>query len=169
MIRDAVEVTETQTFGQDLRFDLQMLVDIGEQALALSSPDSTTAYEVIAHLRPLLAEILLRDPCRWVTDDGDGRVVLRDAYLTHEQVVRDTVERLRRGAAPYPPIVIELLRALGDLHQRVSAAGREHLAKTIEGEARSLVEDSCASVRNEGDKTAVREAAVRQGMLAPVR
>lgn len=163
-IRDAIEVTETQTFGQDLRFDLQMLVDVGEQALALSSPDSSTAYEVIAHLRPVLVEVFLRDPRRWVTDDG-GRIVLRDAYLTHEQVIRDTVERLRRGAAPYPPVTIELLRALGDLRQRVEAAGREHLATIIEGEARSLVEDSCASVRNEGDKMTVREVAVRQGIL----
>lgn len=164
-IRDAIEVTETQTFGRDLRFDLQMLTDVGEQALALSSPDSSTAYEVIAHLRPVLVEIFLRDPRRWVMDDDDGRIVLRDAHLTHEQVIRDTVQRLRRGAAPYPPVAIELLRALGDLRHRVEAAGREHLAAALEKEARSLVDDLCASVTNEGDRASVREVAVEQGML----
>lgn len=30
-IRDAIEVTETQTFGRDLRFDLQMLVTSGSR------------------------------------------------------------------------------------------------------------------------------------------
>lgn len=93
---------------------------------------------MIAHLRPVLVEIFLRDPRRWVTDDGDGRIVLRDAYLTHEQVSRDTVERLRRGAAPYPPVAIELLHALDDLRQRMEAAGSIP-PRSFEGEARSLV------------------------------
>lgn len=164
-IRETVEVTDTQSFGRDPRFDLQMLTDVGEQALALNAPDSTTAYEVIAHLRPVLAEILLRDPRSWVTDDGDGRVVVREEYLTHDQVIRDTVGRLRRGAAPYPPVACELLRTVGGLHPRLRAAGRERLGALLEGEAESLVHDLRDSVRNERDRNGVEETAVGEGLL----
>lgn len=163
----AFDVGATRTVVEDPELTLRTLVDIGEQALTIESPDSTTAYEVIIHLRPVLTEVLLLDPPPSVREGPEGQVLLRATGLSHRRLVAEATGRLRLGGASHPFVAIEIIRTVGIVADRVREAGRTHLLPLLEEQAQLLLEAVSGSSNVTADIDDVYEEADRQGFPCP--
>lgn len=155
----AVTIEPTRSPFTDLEYSLRQLVDVGEQSLTSSAPDSGTTNEVIGHLGGVLAHLIRTPAPPQGEGDDQGRRVLRRYELSQEQLFRGALAPLRQAGAGYPHVAKDLLRMLHELHVLAAAEGVN--VGAIEREAALVVEGAIASPAVlEADADEVREAAL---------
>lgn len=141
----AVHTAPTRSPLQDLEYGLRQLVDVGEQSLTTSAPDSGTANEVLGHLGAVLDRIICSDPPPAAHGDTRGRRILRPNELTQDQLFRGAVAPLRQAGSGYPHVAKDLLTMLQGLHRRAVERGLAGHCAAIEREAALVVEGAFAS------------------------
>lgn len=165
----AVETAPTRSPLQDLEYGLRQLVDVGEQSLTASAPDSGTANEVIGHLGAVLDQIICSDPPPAAHGDRQGRRILRPNELGQDQLFRGAVAPLRQAGSRYPHVAKDLLTMLHGLHRRAIERGLPGHCAAIEREAALVVEGSVASADVlPADAEEVRQTARTHGLPAGI-
>lgn len=161
----AVAIRATRSPFQDLEYGLRQLVDVGEQSLTSSAPDSGTANEVIGHLGAVLDQLIASEAPPPAHGDHEGRRILRPLELGQDALFRGAVAPLRQAGAGFPHVAKDLLRMLHGLRQRaVERDVRGHLA-AIDREAALVVEGALAADEVlPADADEVREAARAWGL-----
>ena len=166
-VRRAVHVQDARSPFQDLEYGLRQLVDVGEQSLTSSAPDSGTANEVIGHLGAVLDQLICSDAPPPAHGDDEGRRILRPLELSQDQLFRGAVAPLRQAGSGFPHVAKDLLRMLHGLHDRATERGDHGHCAAIEREAALVVEGAMV---DDGvlaaDAEEVRQAARSWGLPA---
>lgn len=145
LVGRAVVIRDTRSPSRDLEYGLRQLVDVGEQSLTSSAPDSGTANEVIGHLGAVLDRLIASEPPPSAHGDREGRRILRPLELSQDQLFRGAVAPLRQAGSGLPHVAKDLLRMLRGLRERAIEQGvGGHLA-AIEREAALVVEGALAA------------------------
>ncbi len=166
-VRGAVQIQSARSPFQDLEYGLRQLVDVGEQSLTSSAPDSGTANEVIGHLGAVLDQLICSDPPPSAHGDDAGRRVLRPLELSQDQLFRGAVSPLRQAGSRFPHVAKDLLRMLHGLHERAVERGVDGHRTAIEREAALIVEGALAADDVlAADAEEVRQAARSWGLPA---
>lgn len=166
-VRDAIAIEDARSPFQDLEYGLRQLVDVGEQSLTSSAPDSGTANEVIGHLGAVLDQLICSDAPPVGHGDAQGRRVLRPLELSQSELFRGAVAPLRQAGSRFPHVAKDLLRMLHGLHVRAEERGDEAHRAAIEREAALVVEGALAADEVlQADAEEVREAARGWGLPA---
>lgn len=122
-LRDVLVIGPRRTMQQDIAFGLRQLIDIGLRALSPGINDPTTAYEVLAAVTEVLAELQTRAlPQRVIVDDEDRRLYW-PAELGWADYVALSFDQMRIAGAAQPAVMEAMLHRLGQLTEM--ARGRE--------------------------------------------
>ncbi len=163
-IRSAVALGHSRSRTEDLEFGFRQLVDVGEQALAVASPDSSTAYEVIVHLGTVMCALYGHDePPLAYRLDGGARM-LRPEELGQDQLMATAVGRLRMSGANFPLVAIYLLGLLDTLAKEVRRYGKEEHLYAIRRQAALVVMGCEAGDALDADVEVVRRKARAFGL-----
>jgi uncharacterized membrane protein len=164
-VGDAVVIQDTRSPDQDLEYGLRQLVDVGEQSLTSSAPDSGTANEVIGHLGAVLDHLISRDAPAPAHGDVEGRRIIRPLELSQEQLFRGAVAPLRQAGSGFPHVAKDLLRMLRGLRTRAVERDHDGHLAAIDREAALVVEGALAAdTVLHADATEVRDAARSWGL-----
>lgn len=164
-IRDAVTVDVTRSPLQDLQYGLRQLVDVGEQSLTPTAPDSGTANEVIGHLGGVLDRLLACPEPPPAHGDRDGRRILRHEELGQAALFRGALAPLRQAGAAFPHVAKDLLVMLAGLRRRAVERQAFHQVAAIDREAALVVDGAMAAgAVLEADALEVRAAAEAFGL-----
>ena len=156
----AVELGRSRSVTEDLEFGFRQLVDVGEQALAVDSPDSSTAYEVIVHLGMVLCALYRQqEPPRAYRLGDEGPRVLRPEELTQDQLMATAVGRLRMSGAQFPLVAIYLLGLLDTLGKELCRIGKEDHLPALRRQAALTVMGCEAGTALDADVEIVRRKA----------
>lgn len=164
-VASAVAIRDTRSPTQDLEYGLRQLVDVGEQSLTSSAPDSGTANEVIGHLGAVLDQLIASEAPPRAHGDEEGRRILRPTELSQDQLFRGAVAPLRQAGSGFPHVAKDLLRMLSGLRERAIERGVSGHLAAIEREAALVVEGALAAdAVLAADAEEVRQAAIAWGL-----
>lgn len=163
-VQDAMALGATRTMQQEVAFGLRQLVDIGLRALSPGVNDPTTAYEALAHLEAILADLLRRDLPPTVAVDDEDRRLHRPRELDHADYVRRAFEQFRAAASNQPGVCLAIVQALGRLAELLEAAGLGDRTTALREQARLTVQGLEAGTALPEDVERVRAAARTLGL-----
>jgi len=117
-IQDCVTLGGQRTPHQDLEFAVRQLVELALRGLSPAINDPFTAIAVIDHLSLFLAEVMRREPPRflWHDDAGKPRVI---ANRTTFRGLVDAAFNQIRQAGQRPDILIHMMEALTHLTEQI--------------------------------------------------
>ena len=141
-IEDCVALGGQRTPQQDLEFAVRQLVEIALRGLSPAINDPFTAIAVIDHLSLFLAEVMRREPPRfvWHDDAGEPRVI---ANTTTFRGLVDVAFNQIRQAGQRPDILIHMMEALTQLAVQARKPAhrdvlRDHVELVLEDGQRSI-------------------------------
>lgn len=109
-LHEAFALGDTRTLQQDVSFGLVQLTDIAVRALSPGVNDPGTANEITVHLGNLLLKLWSRPVARGEIE-RDGKVVVF-RRPTHEELLRQACDPIRRYGSEDPSVVLTMLRTL---------------------------------------------------------
>ncbi|HEV7368906.1 DUF2254 domain-containing protein [Arenibaculum sp.] len=118
-IRENILIGARRTPTQDIEFSIRHLVDVALRALSPGINDPNTAIAVIDRLRGALARLMGKRLPSTTYRDEEGTVRVVGDYTGFGGIFDAAFHQIRQAGAPYPAVVIHLLRAIGRLAEHV--------------------------------------------------
>lgn len=165
-VQDGIVIGRTRTMQQDIAFGIRQLVDIALRALSPGVNDPTTAYDVLANLGAVLADLLQHDLPSTVLHGDDGRILLRPHELDHERYLGRAFDQIRVAGADQPAIGISMLRIIARLDELLAHRGIHELRQEVRDHARHVVDTFERARPDDPDAAVVRRVADSLGLLA---
>ena len=128
---------------QDVGFGVLQLVDIAVRALSPGVNDPSTANDVIVHLGAIMLAIWGL-PVSAPATTHEGRTLV-SPVATHEQLLRQAFDPIRRAGRADPVVLASLVRTLRLL---IDECERRSLAGPVEP-----IEELIAAVRSSADRS----------------
>jgi uncharacterized membrane protein len=129
-----------RTFGQDPKYVLRILADIGVRALSPAVNDPTTAVEVLNVVERLLARLATRDLGNGVQCDATGTARVVFPTADWEDYVAVGLDEIRLYASPAIQVSRRLVSLLQTLIDEVPVLRREVLAERLQRLHRAIAE-----------------------------
>ncbi len=120
-LAENIEVADAHAPGNDILFNVHLMVEIALRALSPGVNDSYTAVAAIDQLSAALAKLLDSDDLtmRLTSEDGTVRVITQPIAI--KAVLGAALHPVRRAAASNVLVMLALARALGRLGTHASA------------------------------------------------
>ncbi|MFE4601962.1 DUF2254 domain-containing protein [Kitasatospora indigofera] len=160
-LRQAVAVGPERTLQQDTAFGMRQLVDIGLRTLSPAINDPYSAVQVLDRLATVLCPLGARALGDEAHTDEDGRLRVSAAGHRYAEYLDLACGQIRRYGCAEPAVCLALLRLLGDAAATVTGPARR---AAVAEQARLVLLDAEAHVRQPADLLPVRELAARLGL-----
>ena len=163
-LRDGIELGEERTFGQDPKYAIRLLVDVGIKALSPAINDPTTAVQALDQIEDLLLRL---GQCHLDTGeyrDSDGQVRLVVPVPQWDELLRLALAEIASCGATSVQVMRRMNALVTDLTQAVPEERRPAL-KHWDGRLKATIARSFT----EGEERLEASEDDRQGLGLPRR
>jgi uncharacterized membrane protein len=163
-VNKAIVVGTERTPAQDVRLGLYQLQEAALRALSPGINDPHTAVSAVARMRGCLLMVAGRDEPRVERRDEQGKLRLRVARVSFDELVTMAIGPLIVDASASADVLMEIVETVSALEEKVEDEAERETLKGLVESVRELSDD----VRPSADAARVRGACLRLlGRLTP--